>query len=474
MIFWIVAPIVMFTALAVVYVYRRRHRLKTVDSFLTARGSLTTWAALGTILASEMGSWILFSLPEAGTWGGILAFGGYTIAQACGIFLFIFIGPRLRELSPRGSTLPELVYHRFGPEMHLLTLITTVFYLSVFVAAELTGVALVVNLVSGLPLWVAALLIGGGTLIYTAYGGVHGTIFTDNIEAAIFIPLMLIIFLATTASLGGSKNIIARALMVNPAVLSLTHGEGWEFFLTLLIAVIASNFFNQAYWTRSYACRDNRTVRYSFAGAGIIMIPLMLMSGFFGIMALTIDKDVVPSMALFELVAQAAPPWVMATVLVLLMALVMSTLDTLINAITSVITVEIARRRQGLSSAKLIGSARLITAILCLMAIFVSSRGYSVLYLFFVADLVCAAAFAPTLAGLYVQRLSGRAAASAILLGLMAGTILFPDPGFTRGSLLYSFTVALIVPAVLILAFNQFGEPFDYKRLAHKGTVRDH
>ena len=99
MIFWIVAPIVMFTALAVVYVYRRRHRLKTVDSFLTARGSLTTWAALGTILASEMGSWILFSLPEAGTWGGILAFGGYTIAQACGIFLFIFIWPRLRGLS---------------------------------------------------------------------------------------------------------------------------------------------------------------------------------------------------------------------------------------------------------------------------------------------------------------------------------------------------------------------------------------
>lgn len=468
MIFWIIAPVALFTIIAVVYVYEHRSKVQDVDSFLTARGTLTTWMALGTILASEMGSWILFSLPEAGTWGGILAFGGYALAQACGIFMFIWIGPRLRKIFPQGTTLPEFVYHRFGSQMHLLTLFTTIFYLSVFIAAELTGIALAINLVSDLPLGVVALLIGGGTLIYTTYGGIHGTIFTDAIQAAIFTPLMLIALFTTSHSLGGFRVIIEQAQRVNSHILSLTHWGGWEFFLTLIIAVIASNFFNQAYWTRSYACRDNSIVRKSFLGAGVIMIPLMLMSGFFGIMALTIDKEIIPSAALFEVVLYATPPWVIVVVIVMLMLLVMSTVDTLINAIVSVITVEMARRQKDLTPRDLVGNARWITALLCALAIIVSSRGYSVLYLFFIADLVCAAAFVPTLAGLFVARLTGRAAALSTVLGIIAGAIFFPDPLFSRGNLLYSFAVAMAVPLLLTIIFNRWGETFDYGELGKK------
>ncbi|NLJ34088.1 MAG: hypothetical protein GX349_05800 [Firmicutes bacterium] len=466
MTFWIIAPVVMFTIIAVMYVYQHRSKVQDVDSFLTARGTLTSLVAMGTILASEMGSWILFSLPEAATWGGVLAFGGYALAQACGIFIFIWIGPRLREIFPWGSTLPEFVYHRFGSQMHLLTLFTTVFYLSVFIAAELTGIALAINLVSDLPLGLVALLIGGGTLIYTTYGGIHGTIFTDAIQAAIFIPLMFIAFFTSSQSLGGFEVIMEKAQRVNPHIFSLSHWEGWEFFLTLLIAVIASNFFNQAYWTRSYACKDNSTVRKSFLGAGLIMLPLMLMSGFFGLMALTIDRKVIPSAALFELVLYATPSWVMVVVIVMLMLLVMSTVDTLINAIVSVITVEMGRRKRELTPQGLVAKARLITALICALAVIVSSRGYSVLYLFFLADLVCAAAFVPTLAGLFVERLSGKAAALATILGIMAGAILFPDPLFTRGNLLYSFALALAVPLLLTIVFNPLGKPFDYGKLS--------
>lgn len=468
MTFWIIATVVIFTIIAVVYIYKQRDKVQNVDSFLTARGTLVTWMALGTILASEMGSWILFSLPEAGVEGGILAAGGYAIAQACGIFMFVWIGPRLREISPMGSTLPELVYHRFGSQMHIVTLIITVFYLSVFLSAELTGVALAVNLVSGLPLWLVALLIGGGTMIYTTYGGIHGTIFTDAIQAAIFTPLMVIAVVATTICLGGPKVIVERAVTANPEVFSLTHWGGWEFFLTLLIAVIASNFFNQAYWTRSYACRDNSTVRKSFTGAGFIMIPLMVLSGFFGIMAVGIGKDIVPSSALFEVVMDAAPSWVLTVVIIMLMALVMSTVDTLINAITSVITVDMARHKKGTAPEKLMNDARLITAVICVLAILVSSQGFSVLYLFFIADLVCAAAFVPTLAGLYAKRLPGWAAALSIILGIIGGAILFPDPNFTRGNLLYSFAVAMFIPLVLTIIFNRIGEPFDYKDLGKR------
>ena len=109
--FWIVGTVIVFTALAVAYVYNTRERYTTVDSFLTARGTLGTWLAMATVLASIMGAWILFSPPEAGTWGGVLAFGGYAVAQSLAVILFAVIGPRLRKIAPQGSTLTEMRTH---------------------------------------------------------------------------------------------------------------------------------------------------------------------------------------------------------------------------------------------------------------------------------------------------------------------------------------------------------------------------
>ena len=50
-----------------------RGRVESVESFVTARDSLGTAALTGTVIASSMGAWILFSPPEAGA-----AFGGAT------------------------------------------------------------------------------------------------------------------------------------------------------------------------------------------------------------------------------------------------------------------------------------------------------------------------------------------------------------------------------------------------------------
>ncbi|NLP18284.1 MAG: sodium:solute symporter, partial [Firmicutes bacterium] len=77
-------------------------------------------------------------------------------------------------------------------------------------------------------------------------------------------------------------------------------------------------------------------------------------------------------------------------------------------------------------------------------------------------------AFVPTLAGLFVSRLTGRAAALSTVLGILAGALLFPDPLFSRGNLLYSFAVAMAVPLLLTIILNRSGQPFDYGELGKK------
>ena len=68
----------------------------------------------------------------------------------------------------------------------------TVFYMFVFLCAEVTAVAMLMNYISGTKLWITALMILSTTLIYTLYGGLRASIFTDNIQMIIILILFLI------------------------------------------------------------------------------------------------------------------------------------------------------------------------------------------------------------------------------------------------------------------------------------------
>ncbi|NLK01419.1 MAG: Na+/proline symporter, partial [Clostridia bacterium] len=110
--------VAVFTLLAVFHIYNTRNTFTTFDDFLTARNHLGTGAGAATVLASIMGAWILFSPAEAGTWGGIAAFGGYAVAQGLAMVAFAIVGPRMRKLAPKGTTLFEFIYYRYGRAMY--------------------------------------------------------------------------------------------------------------------------------------------------------------------------------------------------------------------------------------------------------------------------------------------------------------------------------------------------------------------
>jgi Na+/proline symporter len=360
------------------------------------------------------------------------------------------------------------VYYRYGKGMYIVVLVVSVFYMAVFLAAELTGIALAVYLVTGTPLWMTALVVGGGTLVYTTYGGIRGTIFTDTIQAFIFIPTLLLAFAGTVFALGGTGSVISRVQELNSSLLGLGNVGSWQFVATLMIAVIAANLFHQGFWSRVYACRDDAVVRKSFLIAGLFVVPIVMIAGSFGLMAVAEGTLSSPSSALFEVVLATTPQWVINTVLILAIALVMSSADTLISGMASVFTIDIARFRKDICPARLMSYARVITGGICALVIIVASQGYSVLYLFFIADLVCAAAVFPTFYGFYSRHFPGWAAVSSTLTGILTGMLFFPNPSFTRGNLLISFAVAFFIPAVLTLALGKRGPEIDLDGLAAK------
>ncbi|WP_008317960.1 sodium:solute symporter family transporter [Leptolyngbya sp. PCC 6406] len=443
-----------FTVLGVIQASRQAVDL---EDFMVSRNRFGTGMALATVVASAMGAWILFSPPEVGATSGVAGILGYCIGQATPAVAFAVLGPRIRHLMPQGHSLNEYVLYRFGNAMYWVTLAIITFYMFVYLTAELTAIAKAVELMAGVPLWVTALVVMGAVFVYTTVGGLGATIFTDAIQFALIVPLLLLSFGVVVVALGGWEAAIAPVLQSAPELFSLGYGPGQKFGLTLIIAIIAAEMFNQANWQRIYACRNDGVVRRAFLGSFLVIVPLLFIAGLLGILGMHFGFS--DDRTFFALIQELALPRIVTIgVLVLVLALVMSSLDTLVNGIASVFTTDLLRLFPGMATQGILRLCRGMAVVVGIPAIAIAARGYNVLYLFLLADLVCAGALFPVLFGLYSRRLTGTIALWSTLIAIGTGALFFPRPDFApwnglpgSGDLLVSFTAPVVISILLCL-----------------------
>ena len=93
-------------AFTVAGVLHARGRVRTLDDYITARGSTGPAVTTATVVASVMGAWILLAPAEAGAaFGGLPAILGYAVGSAIPFLLFVPVGLRVRRLLPSGHSL---------------------------------------------------------------------------------------------------------------------------------------------------------------------------------------------------------------------------------------------------------------------------------------------------------------------------------------------------------------------------------
>jgi Na+/proline symporter len=80
--------------------------------------------------------------------------------------------------------------------------------------------------------------------------------------------------------------------------------------------------------------------------------------------------------------------------------------------------------------------------VLSIIAFAIASKGFSVLYLFLLADLFCCAFVLTVFYSFYNKKLNEKTAYISIIIGLIGGFLLFPAPDFSK-----SLLVGIILPA---------------------------
>ena len=460
----------------------------SISSYLTADRLIGRKSLTASLTASCFGVWILIGPSEAATWGGLGAVIGYALGQALPFLAFITIGKRMRKIMPEGNSLTQFVFIRFGEAMFKLVLALSLFYMFVYLCAEVTAIAKITNLISGFPLWQTSLLIIVTTLIYTLYGGLRASIFTDKIQ---FIIIFIFLILAIYQVFVAETNSYSVELIKEKAgvLISGKYFYGYTAGLTFFIAVFATNLFDQGVWQRVYAAKTNEDLAVGFTSAFFVILPFLLILGFFGILAVTLGNAKDPSTVFFSLLLNPMTGYnsiLTISILVLALSLVISSMDTLINAISSLIIINGSKFLKLNTKALKVLSYYLLI-ILSSIVFLIASKGYSVLFMFLFADLLCCAAVFPVFYGMFNQNISKKLAFYSVISGLIFGLFLFPDQTFTKSILIgnilpsdyfpnfittallfWSFFLATFIPIVVIYVFNKKGKLFDFRQIHEK------
>jgi Na+/proline symporter len=404
---------------------RARGSGEDLDDFLVARNSQGALAIGMSFLASGMGGWILFAPPEVAAFVGPLALAGYAIGAALPFLVFALFGAEIRRRLPAGRSLGEFAQARFGAAMRRWVSALSVLYMLCFLTAELTAIGAITGLLSGLPGGVAVIGVAVATLIYTAWGGLRASIRTDVWQG--WLVLGLVVLVAVAAWRWAPPVDVGRALPKVPVADALGVA------LTLVIAVTAANLFHQGYWQRLWAARDPRALAAgALLGGGATVVVVALIGGL-GLLTLAAGIDLGnPPMPLFALIAKA-PPWVALAALVLAVALVASSVDTLQSGIASLIVTE----RKGVT----LTGARWITVALMVPVVLIALQGFSVLRLFLIADLLCTTTVAPLMLGLW-HRMGPKAALAGAAAGLVGAVL----PGAVTGGSVAAGVIAASFP----------------------------
>ncbi len=439
--------VIIISLLFVIFGIYHSKKFQGINNYLTANRNIGLFSLTTSLVASALGAWILFGPASASTWGGIGAVIGYALGTGFPMIFLIYLGKKIRTDFPKGSSLVEYMRQKFGKSLFKLILLMTIFYMFIFLCAEVTAVAVLINYISGTDLWITALIVIISTLTYTLYGGLRASIFTDNIQMFV-IAVLLLITISYITLFSGDNFSFSFIESKNPQLLSSSYIPSYTAGLTFFVAVAATNLFHQGNWQRVYAAKNYETLKKGLIISFLIIVPIVFLMGFIGMVSFSIDPTNRPDLGFFTLLLKEQTELLSLLIIVLGLALTISTVDTLVNAISSLFVVDGKATFNFDKKTDYLKLSKYFIIAISIVVFFVASKGFDILYLFLLADLFCCSFVLTVFYSFYNKKVNEKTAYISIIAGLIVGILIFPFPDFSK-----SLLVGVLVPTELFSPF---------------------
>lgn len=457
---------------------------RTTKDFFFGGQRFSWWLITFSCVASVVGSYSFIKYAAAGFNYGVSS--SMTYLNDWIVMSFLLLGWLPIIYFSRVGSVPDYFKRRFDERTSVVATAIVLVYMVGYIGINLYTMGVALNAMLGTDIFVSAMMVAVICAVYVTIGGQTSVIMTDLAQGVILLIAGFLLFFLGLKLLGGWDQ-FWQGLPILQRLPFAQFNKPHEFHFVGIFWQdgIANTFalymMNQGFILRFLSLKSVKEIKKTFLSLILVLMPLAAFAvsnaGWIGRSMVThglLPANVDPNQIFVQVAGQVCRPGVFGFIMAALTAALMSTIDTLINAVSAVAVNDVykpyikkkADDRHYLKIARIVSLSAALLGI-ALVPIFASFRSIYVAHGAFTASITPPMVITIVL-GLYWKKFTPKAAfwtllGGSILIGL---SLLWPvlvtpfghgvDPagGFKYTRALYGLAASLVI-AVGVSLFSR-------------------
>lgn len=310
--------------------YYKRKQITDTESFITARKSVGYLYIAWSFYAGAVGAWVIASPASYAAYAGMLGLVFYSLSSGLPFIMIAFAGEKIRTKVPHVLSLTDYMGWRFGFVAKTLVVLIILFNMSIALLAEYSTIGSIFKSFVGSVPYPMIILIGILTSVYTAYGGLLVSIYTDQVQGVsslLFFGILAIYMAATfrpdslptpmpcspedAYCISGTPQCsqFDEFNAANPETPIPCPIYGYSSIFVMPASLFSATVFSEAMWQRAWASKDKHALHKGAILGAVILV--VFFAGLCGLLAawaglLTFDTD--PNLYLFQVLGRGQVP----------------------------------------------------------------------------------------------------------------------------------------------------------------------
>lgn len=426
-------------------------RAKTRDDYLVAGRNLGPGFYLGTMAATVLGGASTIGTVRLGYVHGI---SGFWLCGAIGlgiVGLSLFLAKPLLKL--KIYTVTQVLERRYNPAARQSSAVIMLVYALMIGATSTIAIGTVMQVLFGLPFWVAILVGGGVVVLYSTIGGMWSLTLTDIVQFLIMTVGLVFLLMPMSIADAGGWNALVEKL---PARYFDFTAIGWDTIVTYFLIYFFGIFIGQDIWQRVFTARSEGVAKVAGSAAGLYCVLYGLAGALIGMAAKVLLPDLENvNNAFASVVEHSLPNGIRGLVIAAALAALMSTASAGLLAASTTITQDLLPLLRGgrTSGNGDVHENRIATLLLGVVMLGIALVVSDVISALTVAyNLLVGGMLVPLIGAIYWKRATTAGAIASMTLGFLTVLGFMVKDGLDANTpIYYSLAVGLVSFVVISL-----------------------
>lgn len=477
-----------FAAMIVLVLFLRK-RKKTKEEFLVANRSMPWLITAFSMAATWVWAPSMFVASEKAYTQGIAGVFWFVVPNVLTLILFAFFANKMRKLRPEGWTFSDYIREKYSNRCHTLYLVESFGLQTMSFAVQLLAGATIFSKITGISFTATTIAMAVCPLFYTFACGIRSSIITDFWKM-LWIVIVLVAGLPIMLSNAGPEVLADGLGGITGDFGSLFSGTGimvaLSFGIPTTIGLLSGTFGDQMFWQRVFCVKADK-VKQTMVAAAVIFAVVPISLSVFGFIAAGAGIYIADTqLTNVGAVIAFCPKWFLYLFFILILAGLISTVDSIICAVSSVAGHDVSTRafntwvkkfekREKISwvlewaAADGVGLARVSMVVVTVLAVLIANiPGLTILYLFLLYGTLRSSVMLPTVFAILNKRMTEKGLFYGILTSMLVGL-----PVFAYGNLIGNIPLIVVGSLFTILASGLIALDYRSKKvvLSRKETI---